>query len=174
MNVEEAVLWLKRYQGYEPFENGTVLKHSFDLTDETVDVILSAIGGANIGEPLTLEQLREMERHTPVWAEVENKTIEGWDGYWCLFRRGEILTPSCIAVCAEDFEGVKFYAYHPARIDWEAWTAEWVVDEFGHKCSKCGEYLPSGDDDIFPQFCPFCGRATTVDAPDKLEKRLRG
>lgn len=62
----------------------------------------------------------------------------------------------------------------PAHIDREAWTAKWAVDEFGHKCSKCGEYLPSGDDDIFPQFCPNCGRATTADALEELEKRLRG
>lgn len=54
------------------------------------------------------------------------------------------------------------------------WTAEWVIDEFGYKCSKCGEYLPSGDDDITPQFCPSCGRATTPDALKELERRLMG
>lgn len=59
----------------------------------------------------------------------------------------------------------------PAHIDREAWTAEWVIDEFGHKCSKCGEYLPSSDDKIFPQFCPSCGRATTPDSLAELEER---
>lgn len=60
MTIEEAVLALKRYQGYEPMEYGNILKHSFDLTDETVDTLLSAIRTEPAGEPLTLEQLREM------------------------------------------------------------------------------------------------------------------
>lgn len=177
MNVEEAVLWLKRYQGYEPFKNGTVLKHSFDLTDETVDVILSAIGGANIGEPLTLEQLREMERHTPVWAEVENKTIEGWDGYWCLCVRGKILTPGLICVEAEKMEGIKFYSYSPDRIDREAWTAEWIKCDGYTECSKCEHWYDSPeseDDGDRPAFCPSCGRAMTPEALTELENRLMG
>nr|DAT62569.1 MAG TPA: Protein of unknown function (DUF551) [Caudoviricetes sp.] len=71
--------------------------------------------------PLTLEQLMGMEKPTPVWAEVENKTIEGWGGYWCLCVRGHILTPSLISMYAEKMEGVKFYSHHPAHIDREAW-----------------------------------------------------
>lgn len=30
--------------------------------------------------PMNLEQLRKMEKPTPVW--LESETIEGWDGYW--------------------------------------------------------------------------------------------
>lgn len=41
-------------------------------------------------EPLTLEQLREMDG--PVW--VACKPIEGGHGYWCLCQRGTIITPS--------------------------------------------------------------------------------
>lgn len=67
MTIEEAVLVLKRYQGYEPMEDGNILKHSFDLTDETVDTLLSAIRTELAGEPLTLEQLREMDGE-PVWV----------------------------------------------------------------------------------------------------------
>lgn len=136
MNVEEAVLWLKRYQGYEPFENGTVLKHSFDLTDETVDVILSAIGGANIGEPLTLEQLREMDGQ-PVWI-VESPD---W-GHWELSEDAE----DYILDRDTDLYGLTYhdpdgkaglhklgwlaYAYPPTNIDREAWEKP---------CSMCGE-----------------------------------
>lgn len=40
-------------------------------------------------EPLTLEQLREMD--APVWCSC--KPIEGGDGYWCLCRYGHITTP---------------------------------------------------------------------------------
>ena len=54
----------------------------------------------------------------------------------------------------------------------KVWRGEWEVDEFGHKCSKCGEYLPSGDDDIFPQFCPNCGDAKTDEAVEMVMERL--
>lgn len=54
----------------------------------------------------------------------------------------------------------------------KAWTAEWTVDEFGHKCSKCGEYLPDGEDVRKPQFCPECGRAMTDEAVQMVMERL--
>ena len=54
----------------------------------------------------------------------------------------------------------------------EAWTAEWTVDEVGHKCSKCGEYLPDGEDVRKPQFCPECGRAMTDEAEEMVVRRL--
>lgn len=54
----------------------------------------------------------------------------------------------------------------------KAWTAEWTVDEFGHKCSKCGEYLPDGEDVRKPQFCPECGRAMTDEAVEMVMRRL--
>ena len=44
MKREEAIKLLKQYQGYEPMSpDGETLKHSFDLTDETVDALLSAL-----------------------------------------------------------------------------------------------------------------------------------
>ena len=54
----------------------------------------------------------------------------------------------------------------------KAWTAEWTVDEFGHKCSKCGEYLPDGEDVRKPQFCPECGRAMTDEAVKMVMERM--
>ena len=54
----------------------------------------------------------------------------------------------------------------------KAWTAEWTVDEFGHKCSKCGEYLPDGEDVRKPQFCPECGRAMTDEAVEMVMERM--
>ena len=54
----------------------------------------------------------------------------------------------------------------------KAWTAEWTVDEFGHKCSKCGEYLLDGEDVRKPQFCPECGRAMTDEAVDMVMERM--
>ena len=130
--------------------------------------------------PLTLEQLREMrgewvyivlidgEPKSTAWAIVTGEKLVTY----LAFNSSEYLIRAVFDVeeCGKAFIA---YAYPPAHIDREAWTAEWDVDEFGHKCSKCGEYLPSGDDDITPQFCPSCGRATTTDALAELEKRLR-
>jgi len=41
-------------------------------------------------EPLTLEELREMDE--PVWGAC--KPIEGGNGYWCLCQHGHIITPA--------------------------------------------------------------------------------
>lgn len=128
--------------------------------------------------PLTLEQLRKM-RGKWVWL-----VISGEDGVtgWAFVSGHEISTffgydsDKHVVKATFSFEenGKEFfaYAYPPAHIDREAWTAEWTVDEFGHKCSKCGEYLPSEDGDIIPQFCPSCGRATTAEGLEELEKRM--
>ena len=44
MTNEEAIKLLKQYQGYDPmFPDGETLKHAFDLTDETVDTLLTAL-----------------------------------------------------------------------------------------------------------------------------------
>ena len=46
MTREEAIKLLKQYQGYEPmFPDGETLKHAFDLTDETVDTLLTSLRG---------------------------------------------------------------------------------------------------------------------------------
>ena len=49
---------------------------------------ISALSPPN--EPLTLEELREMDE--PVW--VACKPIEGGNGYWCLCQHGHIITPA--------------------------------------------------------------------------------
>ena len=54
----------------------------------------------------------------------------------------------------------------------KVWRGEWEVDEFGHKCSKCGEYLPDGEDVRKPQFCPECGRAMTDEAVQMVMERM--
>jgi hypothetical protein len=54
MTLEEAIKLLKQYQGYEPMSpDGETLKHSFDLTDETVDALLSAL------RPVSREQVEK-------------------------------------------------------------------------------------------------------------------
>lgn len=55
MKREEAIKLLKQYQGYDPmFPDGETLKHAFDLTDETVDALLSAL------RPVSREQVGRM------------------------------------------------------------------------------------------------------------------
>ena len=122
--------------------------------------------------PLTVEELRGMDRPTPVWAEVDGKTIEGWDGYWCLCQNGKILAPSRLVIQAENMDGVEFYAYPPAHIDREAWTAEWIKRDGYTECSKCEHWYEEEGDR--PAFCPSCGRAMTPEARAELNKRLRG
>ena len=89
MTREEAIKLLKQYQGYEPmFPDGEKLKHAFDLTDETVDTLLTALRGPT----------REMvERMRGEWEPFGGKYISrkkcsrcGWDGQehikfysWC-------------------------------------------------------------------------------------------
>ena len=55
MTLKEAIKLLKQYQGYEPtFPDGETLKHAFDLTDETVDTLLTAL------RPVSREQVEKM------------------------------------------------------------------------------------------------------------------
>ena len=57
MTLEEAIKLLKQYQGYEPmFPDGETLKHAFDLTDETVDTLLTAL------RPVSQEQVEKVWR----------------------------------------------------------------------------------------------------------------
>lgn len=60
-------------------------------------------------EPLTIEQLREMDE--PVW--VACKTIEGGDGYWCLCRYGHITTPAGTFFEVEEIPHWTFYRRPP-------------------------------------------------------------
>lgn len=57
MTREEAIKLLKQYQGYDPmFPDGETLKHAFDLTDETVDTLLTAL------RPFSREQVEKVWR----------------------------------------------------------------------------------------------------------------
>ena len=66
-------------------ENGSVLLKDMQSGEA---VKIATLTTPN--EPLTLEELREMNK--PVW--VACKPIEGGDGDWCLCKHGCIVTPS--------------------------------------------------------------------------------
>ena len=67
MTLEEAIKLLKQYQGYEPISpDGETLKHAFDLTDETVDTLLTAL------RPVSREQVEK------VWRGEWQACFEDW------------------------------------------------------------------------------------------------
>ena len=55
-------------------------------------------------EPLTLEQLREMDEPTPVWWKRA--------GFWCLCERGFIIAPNGNIYEFEETDGI-FYRHPP-------------------------------------------------------------
>ena len=70
--LEKAIKLLKQYQGYEPmFPDGETLKHAFDLTDETVDTLLSAL------RPVSREQVEKFKEY---FDDLYGKGLEvyGW------------------------------------------------------------------------------------------------
>lgn len=164
-----------------------ILKEEHDWVQEpcyvikAIELAINALS-KNTGEPLTVDQLREMDRPTPVWAEVKGKAIEGWDGYWCLCQNGKILAPSRLVAEAERMDGVEFYAYPPAHIDREALCGTWEGEADGYadgelvydvwRCGDCGYVEKTDDPDLLPRFCPPCGRAMIPDAWTELEKRM--
>ena len=131
------------------------------------------------GEPLSLEQLKQMDGK-PVWCEdVERWAIVSVSdaGKWkdvpfALFEKNG----GRFEWNVEDRE-LSLYSYPPAHIDRNEWTAEWVptTDDDGCvwlKCSAC-EYDLDSMEESNP-FCPSCGRAMTEEAWAELERRVRG
>lgn len=137
----------------------------------------------HIGEPLTLEQLREMDGK-PVW--VEMKIFHKLTGWAIVHVDSDMeairLWRKCgnwIQFAADEME---VYAYQPAHIDREAWDeCEYCDDcascrnaslpEWDHICSAC----VVGEQDSYEpmNFCPECGRPLTEEGWAMLEKRLR-
>lgn len=68
---------------------------------------ISALSPPN--EPLTIEQLREMDE--PVW--VACKPIEGGNGYWCLCQHGHIITPAGSIYDVKEIPHWAFYRRPP-------------------------------------------------------------
>ena len=139
-------------------------------------------------EPLTLEQLREMV-DKPAYLYIYDTALDsGWHIIKAvtedkiIFRGwGTVYVPiSSLGKCFD------LYAYPPAHIDREAWTAEWIErqTERGttqYICSKCNDYHEFNSDAVNSYsvsgnflFCRRCGRAMTPEALAELEKRLRG
>ena len=84
MTLEKAIKLLKQYQGYEPmFPDGETLKHAFDLTDETVDTLLSAL------RPVSRERVRRGE-----WEKI-GANYRGQGGIWKCTACGKTYPYKC-------------------------------------------------------------------------------
>ena len=130
-------------------------------------------------EPLTLEQLREMDGK-PVYLYIYDTALSsGWHIIKAVTKdkiifRGWDTVYVPISSIGKSFD---LYAYPPARIDREKWTAEWVKYDGYTECSKCEYWYNSSeneDEGDRPAFCPSCGRAMTQGAMEVLESRFNG
>ena len=83
MDRKEAILRIKDHMKHHGIGKYPHLK-----LKEALDMAIAALSQQN--GPLTVEQLREME--DPVWCVC--KTVEGFEGFWCLCNHGYILTPA--------------------------------------------------------------------------------
>lgn len=150
------------------------------------ETVVEALRPMPHGEPLTLEQLREMDGK-PVW--VEMKIFHKLTGWAIVHVDSDMeairLWRKCgdwIRFAADEME---VYAYPPAHIDREAWEPcedcisccncmnHGVMDADGEQCEECiacrklSEFLPDN-------FCRSCGHPLTAEAWAMLEKRLMG
>ena len=79
MDRKEAILRIKEHMKHHGIGKYPHLK-----LKEALDMAIAALSQPN--EPLTIEQLREMDEPTPVWWEKA--------GFWCLCERGIIIVPN--------------------------------------------------------------------------------
>ena len=152
--------WRRKYE--------TVLREALSMG---ADALRRSVGIST--SPLTLEQLRGMEgmpvlyKRTKTWFTVNLHHPEFGE---CVIHPAGFYIP--LKVAAE--RGV--FAYLPAHIDREAWTAEWK-DHYrsganagtGYVCSSCDMWNGRKS-----HICPSCGKAMDEDGLAELEKRLRG
>ena len=134
------------------------------------------------GEPLTLEQLREMDGQ-PVWIErigSDSPEDKEWALVFCKEKfcrtsRGNIALFGCYGI------GWLAYAYPPAHIDREAWKPCECCNGAKYVYGQASAVVPNGDKGQIEKevegdfdYCPECGRPLTPEAWDMLKKRLRG
>ena len=138
------------------------------------------------GQPMTLEQLREMNgRCVKVIVDgIEPlemlALVEAPEDGDCVLLRNNLGGVSEF-YSDEDLreDGVKAYAYPPAHIDREAWEpcglCGTLNDEIMCRFSKKTEYDQSTTSRYaMARFCPNCCRPLTEEAWAELENRVRG
>ena len=142
MKIEEAIKWMEEtIQDAEGLLDkcSPALKEEVLEQNEVFKIAISALRSMQeAGEPLSLEQLREVPH-----GKIKDSTLQNIAN-----RANEIASP-------------------PAHIDRSEWTAEWVpmTDDDGCvwlECSAC-EYDLDSLEEPHP-FCPSCGRAMMPEA----------
>lgn len=183
MTNEEAILYWQQLK--EVFSKchdqirGETEKENFQKYINYIDAALDALRAVPDRNPLTLEQLREMDGK-PVWIDdLESSERNGW--YILYWDRGKylVLLNKYMNGFLLDEYGKTWlaHAFPPARIDREAWTAEWIYPENEWnlpECSKCGCNSEDAQYKHKNNFCPKCGRAMTPEAWAEMEKQLKG
>lgn len=151
MKIEEAIKWMEEtIQDAEGLLDkcSPALKEEVLEQNEVFKIAISALRSMQeAGEPLSLEQLREVPH-----GKIKDSTLQNIAN-----RANEIASP-------------------PAHIDRSKWTAEWVpmTDDDGCvwlECSAC-EYDLDSLEEPHP-FCPSCGRAMMPEAWAELKRRVR-
>lgn len=151
---------------------------------KAIDMAIDALNVRTTGEPLTLEQLREMV-DKPAYLYIYDTALDsGWEIIKAVTKdkiifRGWNTVYVPISSLGKCFD---LYAYQPAQIDRETWEscpccdaakansgvvnqALWVKEPEVNKWTLFGKKL---------EYCPICGRPLTPEAWAELEKRLRG
>lgn len=154
-----------------------VLKLTLEIGESDFRNITKLVSMPESGEPLSLEQLREMDGR-PVWVvclkkekyidppigwRILEKSISGSFGVWS----GE----NCLSQRSYGSDWLA-YSYTPAHIDRSKWE----------ECDLCS--LPDGKTasrlilaetcNGEAKYCPSCGRPLTEEAWAELERRLSG
>lgn len=99
---------------------------------DALGMAISALRYTSTGEPLTLEQLREMDRK-PVWVEFTGSKIERESG-WFILKYMKVQEAHLVGKIntykSYEYYGKTWvaYAYPPAHIDREAWRFETLIN----------------------------------------------
>ena len=159
-----------------------------DIWKEDIDALEFSIAAlrsmAGTGEPLSLEQLKQMDGK-PVWVEfIGHPDGTPIEPLWMLVNCREKRLVTDIEYVDWNFEGWFAYPYPPAHIDVKVFCGNWEGEADGYadgelvydvwRCGDCGHVEETDDPDLLPRFCPRCGRAMTPEAWTELERRLRG
>ena len=87
------------------YDSLSALVHRLETELESEILSAAELRARLANEPLTLEELREMDE--PVW--VACKPIEGGNGYWCLCQHGHIITPAGSIYAVKEIPHWVFY-----------------------------------------------------------------
>lgn len=182
MKIEEAIEILENGGWWDLLIPITTIegRSDEDKLHQAIDMAISALHSMpESGEPLSLEQLREMKGKPVLIRELANDKK-----YYAIIQLvSEVGVNLFDEEYGEDYGSLSLYGktwlaypYPPAHIDRSKWTAEWVnrmpilgAGDLETRCNSCGNLVLYETD-----FCPSCGKAMTEEAWAELERRLRG